>query len=93
VPVVAREFRRTERLIVRAQSYGPGTEVPPVTAKLLNRVGGDMQELPLTLDQQSGLVELDLPLSGIAPGEYVLDMRAKSQNGEAKQLVAFKVVS
>ena len=93
VPVVAREFRRTERLIVRAQSYGPGTEVPEVTAKLLNRVGGSMQDLPISLDQQSGQAQLDLPLSSIAPGEYVLDMRAKGQNGEAKQLVAFKVVS
>ena len=34
-----------------------------------------------------------LPLAGIAPGEYLLDMRAKSATGEAKQLVAFKVVS
>jgi len=93
VPVVAREFRRTERIIVRTQSYGPGTEIPTVSAKLLNRVGGSMQELPVTLDQQSGQAELDLPLSGIAPGEYVLDLRAKGQNGEAKQLVAFKVVS
>ncbi len=93
VPVVAREFRRTERLIVRAQSYGPGTEVPEVTAKLLNRVGGSMQDLPISIDQQSGQAQLDLPLSSIAPGEYVLDMRAKGQNGEAKQLVAFKVVS
>ena len=51
VPVVAREFRRTERIIVRAQAYGPGTEVPAVTAKLLNRVGTAMQDLPVTLDQ------------------------------------------
>jgi hypothetical protein len=93
VPVVAREFRRTERLIIRAQSYGPGSEIPAVTATLLNRVGGAMQDLPVTLDQQNGLAELDLPLSSIAPGEYVLDLRAKGQNGEAKQLVAFKVVS
>ncbi len=70
VPVVAREFRRTERLIVRAQAYGPGTEVPAVTARLLNRVGTAMQDLPVTLDQQTGVAQVDLPLSGIAPGEY-----------------------
>jgi VWFA-related protein len=93
VPVVTREFRRTERLIVRAQAYGPGTEVPAVTAKLLNRVGGAMQDLPVVLDQATGALLLDLPLSGIAPGEYLLDVRAAGQGGEAKQLVAFKVVS
>jgi hypothetical protein len=93
VPAVAREFRRTERLIVRAQAYGPGTDVPAVTAKLLNRIGSPMQELPVTLDAASGAAQLDLPLSGIAPGEYLLDLRATGQGGEAKQLVAFKVVS
>jgi VWFA-related protein len=93
VPVVVREFRRTERLIVRAQSYGPGTEVPTVTAKLLNRIGTAMQDLPVTLDHATGLAQVDLPLSGVAPGEYLLDLRATGQGGEAKQLVAFKVVS
>jgi hypothetical protein len=93
VPVVAREFRRTERLIIRAQAYGPGTDVPAVTAQLLNRVGGAMQEAPVTLDQRTGHAQIDLPLAGIAPGEYLLELRAKGANGEAKQLVAFKVVS
>ena len=93
VPVVVREFRRTERLIVRTQSYGPGTEVPAVTAKLLNRIGTAMQDLPVTLDHATGLAQVDLPLSGVAPGEYLLDLRATGQGGEAKQLVAFKVVS
>ena len=93
VPVVGREFRRTERLIVRTQAYGPGTEVPAVTAKLLNRVGTAMQDLPVTLDQATGLAQVDLPLSAVAPGEYLLDLRATGQGGQAKQLVAFKVVS
>ena len=93
VPVVAREFRKTERMIVRAHSYGPGSEVPPVTARLLNRVGGQMQELPVSFDAQSGMAQVDLPLSSFAPGEYLLDLRATGQGGEAKQLVAFKVVS
>jgi hypothetical protein len=93
VPVVAREFRRTERLIVRTQAYGPGTEVPVVTAKLLNRIGSPMQDLPVTQDQATGTAQLDLPLAGVAPGEYLIDLRATGQGGEAKQLVAFKIVS
>lgn len=93
VPAVTREFRRTERLIVRAQAYGPGTEIPPVTAKLLNRIGVAMQDLPVTMDQATGMAQVDLPLAGVAPGEYLLDLRATGQGGEARQLVAFKVSS
>jgi hypothetical protein len=47
----------------------------------------------VTLDHATGLAQVDLPLSGVAPGEYLLDLRATGQGGEAKQLVAFKVVS
>jgi hypothetical protein len=93
VPVVSREFRRTERLLIRTQAYGPGTEIPAVTAKLLNRVGSAMQDLPVALDQATGMAQVDLPLAGVAPGEYLLEVRATGQSGEAKQLVAFKVVS
>ena len=35
-----------------------------------------MQDLPVTLDQATGMAQLDLPLSGVAPGEYLLDLRA-----------------
>ena len=93
MPVVAREFRRTERLFIRAQAYGPGTEIPAVTARLLNRVGGTMQDLPASVDQATGAVQVDMPLAGVAPGEYLLELKAAGQGGEAKQLVAFKIVS
>ena len=33
VPTASREFRRTERLLVRFDAYAPGTEVPVVTAQ------------------------------------------------------------
>ena len=34
-----------------------------------------------------------MPLAGVAPGEYLLELKAAGQGGEAKQLVAFKIVS
>jgi hypothetical protein len=52
-----------------------------------------MQDLPVSFDGRSGMAQVDLPLSSFAPGEYLLDLRATGQGGEAKQLVAFKVVS
>lgn len=93
VPAIAREFRRTERLVVRAQAYGPGTEVPDVTARILNRDGGKIEDLPFTPQPATGLVNVPVPLANLAPGEYLVELKAKGQGGEAKQLVAFRVTS
>lgn len=93
VPDIGREFRRTERLIVRAQAYGPGTEQPGVTARLLSRSGDAMRDLPVTALPASHTSQVELPLSGLAPGEYLIEMLANGEGGEAKQLVAFRVVS
>ena len=49
VPTIVREFRRTERLVIRSTAYGPGTDVPTVTARLLNRAGDAMQDLPVPI--------------------------------------------
>jgi hypothetical protein len=34
-----------------------------------------------------------VPLSGLAPGEYLVELKAKGAVGEAKQLIAFRVTS
>jgi hypothetical protein len=93
VPAITREFRRTERLVVRAQAYGPGTEVPDVTARVLNRAGDKVEDLPFTPQPATGLVSVPVPLANLAPGEYLVELKAKGQGGEAKQLVAFRVTS
>jgi VWFA-related protein len=93
VPTIAREFRRTERLVIRSTAYGPGTDIPAVSAKLLNRAGDSMQDLPVAPPPASGQVQLDVPLSSLAPGEYLIELKAKGTAGEAKQLVAFRVTS
>ena len=93
IPTIGREFRRTERLVIRSVAYGPGTDVPTVTARLLNRSGDPMQDLPVPAPPASGQVQVDLPLSSLAPGEYLVELKAKGGAGEAKQLVAFRVTS
>jgi hypothetical protein len=93
VPAVARDFRRTERLVVRVQAYGPGTEVPDITARILNRSGNPVETLPFTPQPATGLVNVQVPLANLAPGEYLVELKAKGQGGEAKQLVAFRVTS
>ena len=46
VPLAAREFSRTDRLLVRVPAYGPGGTAPPLSVHILNRAGQPMSELP-----------------------------------------------
>jgi VWFA-related protein len=94
VPTASREFRRTERLIVRFDAYAPGTEVPAVTARVLNRVGKGMTDLPVRPPQPPArFYQLDLPLAGFAAGEYLIEIKAIGAGGEVTQLVAVKITS
>jgi VWFA-related protein len=92
VPATLREFSRTDRIFVRVAAYGAGG--PKLSAHLLNRTGQAMSELPVT-EPTTPMTEsmIDVPLAGIAPGEYVLEIKAEGEAGEAKELVGFRVTS
>jgi len=91
IPTTEREFSRTDRLFVRADAYAPGGITPPVTARLLNRGGQQMSELKV--QQAPGRpAEIELPLSPLAAGEYLIELNARSEGGStAQELIAFRV--
>ena len=89
-PAVERLFSRTERLLVRVESYGPGGTTPSVTGKLLNRAGAMMSDLTLQAGA-NGLFETELPLSALAAGEYLIELTAKSESGTTQDTIAFRV--
>lgn len=89
-PAVERLFSRTERLLIRIESYGPGGTTPVVTGKLLNRAGAMMSNLALQ-PGASGLFETELTLSSLAAGEYLIELTAKSESGTTQDTVAFRV--
>jgi hypothetical protein len=92
IPVAVREFSRTDRLLVRVPAWGPANSTPKLTARLLNRGGQAMSELPIGPAASPGApLEIDMPLAGLAPGEYVLEVSAAGEGGEAKELVGFRV--
>ena len=92
VPLVSREFSRTDRLLVRVAAYGPGTTVPKLTARLLNRAGQQMSELPVAAPAAPGeRAEIELALGPISAGEYLIEINA-GEGGEAQQLIAFRVL-
>ena len=91
LPTSDRDFSRSDRLFIRAEAYAPGGVTPPVTARLLNRAGQSMADLPV--QQRPGRPsELELPLSSLAAGEYLIELNAKSDGGStAQELIAFRV--
>ena len=90
VPVADRDFSRTDRLLVRLEAYTPGGSAPAMTARLLNRGGGKMADLPVQAGQ-GGAGDIELPLSSLAAGDYLIEINAKSESGTAQELIAFKV--
>jgi len=91
VPVASREFSRTERLLIRFRGYAPGGDLA-LAARLLNVAGQVTRTLEIA-DRPDGVHELDLPLAGLAAGDYQLELRATSGNTQTKEVVEFRVTS
>ncbi len=91
VPIAGREFSRIEHLLVRVPTYGPGGTTPALSVHLLNRAGAPMNELKAEPAPKPGDQQIDLPLAGLPPGDYVLEIKAGEQGGDATELVAFRV--
>ena len=91
VPVVSREFSRTERLLIRFRAYGPAGQTPVVSAKLLDRVGHVIHPLDIIPAQAPGESAIDLPLAGFAPGDYTIELKSTGGNHEAVERMPFRV--
>jgi hypothetical protein len=89
MPIATREFSRADRLLVRVPIYGPGGTVPMLGAHLLNRNGQSMSELVIAASGAPDTQQVELPLSALAPGEYILEIKA----GDLRELVGFRVTS
>ena len=90
VPTASREFSRTDRLFVRVDAYAPGGAVPAMTARLLNRAGQSMSDVPVQAAAGRS-ADIDLPLSALAAGEYIIELNAKTASGTAQELIAFRI--
>jgi VWFA-related protein len=90
-PTASREFRRTERLVLKIDAYAPGDAPLAVTARLLNKQGARMADVPVT--SAAGQPHLvDLPLAAFAPGEYLLELNGATDGQQpVTELIAFRV--
>jgi Ca-activated chloride channel family protein len=91
VPAASREFSRMERLLVRFRAYGPADAPLTLSARLMSRMG-PMRDLPVT-QTDGGVSTVDVPLAGLAVGEYLIEVSASSPAGEAKDVVDFRVTT
>jgi hypothetical protein len=87
-PLPAREFRRTERLLLRVPAFEANGTPARVAATLLNRWRQPMRALiPMNEPSTEGVTQFELPLAPLAPGEYTV----KFTTGNAAEQVTFKV--
>jgi hypothetical protein len=91
VPMVSRDLSRTDRVLIRVPAYGPGGATPTLSVHLLNRGGQPMAELPAGPSPRPGEQQIEVPLSSLAPGEYVIEIKATGESGEATEFVAFRI--
>ena len=85
-PVRRREFRRTDTLVVRATTM-PHAQV---TARLLDRFGRTLTELPASSGADG--CELTLALGNVGPGDYLIELAGRAGDQAARQFVAFRVL-
>ena len=85
LPTATREFLRTDRLLIRFDAYGSDAPV----ATLLNRAGQKMADLQVNPAPAGATHQIDLSLSSVAPGEYLVELAV----GASKELVPLRVGS
>ncbi len=94
-PVATREFRRTDRLLVRFEAFAPGTAPPTVAAQLLNQQGSKMGDVTVAAPSAPGeAYSIDLSLASYAAGQYLLELAAVAEGHKpVTELVAFRIGS
>lgn len=92
-PHASRTFARTERLLIRVPIHTTSAAAAPVvSAALVTRAGHVMRALPSLQTSVGSFVTTDLPLAGLAAGEYSVRWLVSSGADEARETVSFRVI-
>jgi VWFA-related protein len=91
-PAASRTFHRSQQLLIRVPVFDPGGEGARVTLTLLNQHGLEMRRIDPLVASHDDVTDFALPLVGIAPGEYQLEVRAVNRRGTASKRLTFRLV-
>jgi len=92
-PFPGREFERTDRIVIQFDVHGPAAAGATVSARILSQWGKDLAELPLAPRAAGdGPYEIDLPLSSVARGDYLIAVSAVAGDDRARALVPVRVL-
>ena len=89
-PFVGREFVRADRVLVRFSVYGPSGHAEQVAAQLMSRSGARL--VALSVQPLGDGYQVDLPLSSVARGEYVISIEVVCGKDHAQALVPLRVL-
>jgi VWFA-related protein len=89
IPAVTRDFARTERLLIRFDAFTAAGEAASPRAAILSRAGRKMFDVAVTPADAATSHQIDLTLSPLPPGEYVLEIVTAA--AEPRQLAAFRI--
>jgi hypothetical protein len=93
LPTSARDFARTEQLLVRFHAYGPGGTPPTISVRLLNSLGDPMSTLATPERKADGAYDLPFSLGALVTGTYMLEIEASTSDLKSRVLVGFKISS
>jgi hypothetical protein len=93
VPLTEREFRRTDRLVVRVGAQSAASQTPRISARMLNRDGGEMTPLPAMPAGFGGLTNINVPLAALPTGEYLIEIKATDGAEQTTTLVAIRITA
>lgn len=90
-PATAREFSRTERLLLRVAAWGPGGVAPLVKGRMLNMRGEPVTDLPAATPSADGGFEIEISLAPYAPNDYLIELSSGEGGDAVRVLTALRI--
>jgi len=91
VAFAGRDFTRADRLLLRVAAYGTAATDAEVTAQLVGPRGTTLAELPIHSEGEGAGFRLDLPLSSLATGEFIIAIAARNSTERVETLVPLRI--
>ena len=91
LPTAMQQFTRTDQLLLRFRTYGPGGTTPEIAVRLLNFQGETISNLPAPARRPDGRFEVPFLPSGLAPGVYAIEIEAASGGDTSRAFWGFAI--